>query len=169
MRRGKHRRNKNNGYPLERKDRCVIVSDRKRKMQPIPTVGKSYRCFDDGKIRFSRCYVVKITEVLGYMEFKRKYPSAFKMWVHERKECYWLFARRTDKFVIRDEYDDDNEHVFDVFARTKDGGWFSFGNGWSGGELDVTETLWDSLWEIKHHFTYTEEELENFRKMFSVD
>lgn len=160
-----HKR-KDNGYPLE--DRCVIY-DRKKNLQPIPTVGKSYRCFDDGKVRFSRCYVAKITEVLGFMEFRRKYPSAFTMWVNVSKECYWLFARSTDKFVIRDEYDDDNEHIFDVFVRTKDGGWFSFGNRWGGGELDVKGTMWDRLWEIRHDFTYTDDELEDFREMFSVD
>ena len=50
-------------YPLP--TRTVLYS-RKKYMTPIPEVGKKYHCFDDGKITFSRHFIIQVDEVLGY-------------------------------------------------------------------------------------------------------
>lgn len=144
---------KKNKYPLP--TRTVLYSHKKH-MKPIPEVGKKYHCFDDGKITFSRHYIIKVDEVLGYMEFKRKYPEQFKLYMKESKNCYWLYSRSSDKFVITHE-GENNE--FGVFVRTKQGGWFGIGPGWyNSGKLDVTGKLWDNLVSRIDDFNYTNEE-----------
>jgi len=145
---------KPNGYPLP--TRTVLYS-RKKHIQPIPEVGKRYHCFDDGKITFSRHYIVEVSRVIGYMEFKRDYPELFKSYLEESKRCYWLYSRRSDKFVICDEGEDGNP---EVFVRTKQGGWFSIGDFFNSGRLDVTGRLWENLLKWIDDFDYTEEEKE---------
>ena len=68
----KHKVKPDNGYPLPQ--RTVLYSHKKH-MQPVPEVGKRYHCFDDGKITFSRHYIIKVTEVLNHNAFKKKYPE----------------------------------------------------------------------------------------------
>ena len=139
-------------YPVI--DRTVIY-DRKRREQPVPEVGKKYHCFDDGKIRFSRHYIVEISEILGYCAFRKKYPELFKNYTSLAKRCYWLYAKSTDFFVVC-EHGEDNG--MEVFVRTKDGGWFSIGGFMNSGELDVTGNLWKDLAEHIDDFDYTPEE-----------
>ena len=149
---------KKNKYPLI--DRTVVYN-RKKHMQPIPEEGKKYHCFDDGKITFSRHYVVKIDEVLNHMEFKRKYPNEFKQYCKTSKEHYWLYSRRTDKFVITHKGENDK---FGIFVRTKQGGWFGIGSYWNCGTLDVTTKIWDNLVANIDNFDYTQEEKERIIK-----
>ena len=137
MRYFKH--NKENGYPLP--ERTVLYSHKKH-LKPIPQVGKRYHCFDDGKITFSRHYIVKVSEVLGHMAFKKKYPELFNIWREQSKDHYWLYSRSSDKFVITKN--DDSEYT-EVFVRTKQGGWFSFSESFlCGGKLDVTSEVDES-------------------------
>ena len=144
---------KKNKYPLP--DRTVLYS-RKKHIKPIPEIGKKYHCFDDGKITFSRHYIIKVDEVLGYMEFKRKYPKQFKNYIQQSKEHYWLYSRSTDKFIVT--YEGENNE-FGVFVRTKQGGWFGIGTGWyNNGLLDVTGKLWENLILHIDDFDYNEEE-----------
>lgn len=65
---------KKNRYPLPSK---TVLYSTKKHLQPIPEVGKRYHCFDDGKITFSRHFIVEVNEVLGHQQFKKKYPEAF--------------------------------------------------------------------------------------------
>ena len=149
------KRNKPNGYPLP--DRTVIYS-RKKHMMPIPEEGKMYHCFDDGKISFSRHYIVSVYEVLEQMAFKKRYSNDFKQWLKETKRCYWLYARSTDKFVV---IKDSNavDHPSQVFVRTKQGGWFSFSrNYFLSGRLDITGKLWDYLVAHIDDYDYSDEE-----------
>lgn len=145
-------RKPDNGYPLP--DRTVLYS-RKKHMQPVPEVGKRYHCFDDGKITFSRHYIIKVDEVLDHMVFKKKYPEWFQKYIEAAREHYWLYSRRTDKFIIT--YKGENDE-FGVFVRTKQGGWFGIGSWWNSGRLNVTGNLWDNLVARIDQFDYSDEE-----------
>lgn len=136
-------------------DRHVVFLMPKYRPKPIPEVGKCYHCFDDGKITFSRHFIIKVDEVLDFMQFKKKYPEMVAQYIQETKSCYWLYARRTDKFVIT--FKGENNEL-GVYVRMKDGGWFGIGSWWNSAELDVTGKLWESLVQNINHFDYTEEE-----------
>ena len=145
------KRKPDNGYPLT--DMTVLYS-RKKHMQPVPEVGRRYHCFDDGKITFSRHYIIKVDEVLSFMAFKRKYPDWFKQYIEVVKDHYWLYSRSSDKFIITHKGEND---VFGVFTRTKQGGWFGIGNWWNSGTLDVTGSIWQGLVSRIDDFNYSDE------------
>ena len=132
-----------------------LLSKPKYNPKPIPEVGKEYHCFDDGKITFSRHFIIKIDEVLNFMQFKKKYPQMVKQYISITKDCYWLYARRTDKFVIT--LNGEHNEV-GVYVRTKNGGWFGIGNWWNSARLDVTGQIWESLIQDINLFDYTDEE-----------
>ena len=139
-------------YPLP--TRTVLYS-RKKHMKPVPEVGKKYHCFDDGKIRFSRHFIIQVDEVLGYIQFKKKYPKEFERYVEEVKRCYWLYSTHSDKFVITHKGENDE---LGVYVRTKQGGWFGIGSWFNSAELDSTGELWDYLVEHIDDFSYTDKE-----------
>ena len=141
-----------NKYPLP--TRTVLYSHKKH-MKPIPEVGKKYHCFDDGKITFSRHFIIQVDEVLGHMAFKKKYPVWFKQYVRRVKESYWLFSTHSDKFIIT--YFGENNQP-GVYVRTKQGGWFGIGDWWNSATLDVTGKFWEYLVANIDNFDYTEEE-----------
>ena len=145
-------------YPLP--TRTVLYS-RKKYMTPVPEVGKKYHCFDDGKITFSRHFIIQVDEVLGYVQFKKKYPNEFKQYVKKAKQCYWLYSTHSDKFVIT--YAGDNDEL-GVYVRTKQGGWFGVGSWFNSAELDSTGEIWNSLVEHIDDFSYTDEEKEQIIK-----
>lgn len=105
----------------------------------IPEVGKTYNCFDDGKISESRLYKVTITEIIPFEEAD---DDLLKLW-KEKLESYWLF-NKTDYF-IKFKSTESKEEPNGIFARTKDGGWFGLGNWWNSGTLDIDGTLTESL------------------------
>lgn len=148
----KYKIKKDNGYPLPQR---TVLYSKKKHIKPVPEVGKKYHCFDDGKITFSRHYIVEITEILPYMEFKRKYPKQFRQYLETSKQCYWLYSRSTDYFAV---CSDGENHEIDVFVRTKQGGWFSIGGFMNSGILDVTGKIWENLVENIDDFNYTDEE-----------
>lgn len=152
----KHSQRKKNKYPLE--ERTVLYTHKKH-LLPVPIVGQKYHCFDDGKITFSRHYIVEVVEVLGHMAFRKKYQDAFNKYVEDSKRCYWLFSRSSDKFIIAKVVGDEEDNV-NVFVRTKQGGWFSINYPYwgSSGRLDVTSNLWNGLVEDIDMFDYSDEE-----------
>lgn len=152
------KRNKPNGYPVPRR---TVLYSHKKDMQPIPEVGKKYHCFDDGKVRFSRHFIIKIDEVLGHQQFRKKYPEAFKLYREAVKGSYWLYSTHTDKFVITRHGE---EGKFGVYVRTKQGGWFGIGEYWNCAVLDVTGELWDELVKNIDEFNYSQEEKEKLIK-----
>ena len=85
----------------------------------LPKIGKTYNCFDDGKISEGRKYEVKITEIVPFKEIDK---DTLEQWEEEVKECYWLYAEETDFFIKSWNGDD-----IETFVRTKDNGWFSMG------------------------------------------
>lgn len=145
-------------YPLP--TRTVLYS-RKKHMKPVPEVGKKYHCFDDGKIRFSRHFIIQVDEALGYQAFKKKYPKEFETYREEVKRCYWLYSTHSDKFIITHKGENDE---LGVYVRTKQGGWFGIGPYWDSAELDATGELWDNLIADIDDYDYTDEEKEQIIK-----
>lgn len=104
------------------------------KKDQIPEVGKTYNCFDDGKIRDSRLYTVDVVSVIPFGEADELLLSK---WNAAVSEAYWLFAKQTDFFVKTENGEDGDA----VFVRTIDGGWFSIGMFMNSGLLDVDGSL----------------------------
>ena len=106
----------------------------------LPEIGKTYNCFDDGKISESRRYEVTITEIIPFNEADEKLLT---IWEEEGLPSYWLFEK-TDYFV-KFKSTENEEEPNGVFARTKDGGWFGLGNWWNSGRLDIDGSLTQRL------------------------
>lgn len=109
-------------------------------MKSIPTIGKTYNCFDDGKIRESRRYEVTITELIP---FKDAAINIIKLWVDNGITSDWLFVE-TDYFV-KSESTENEDYPECIFARTVDGGWFGLGGYFNSGRLDIDGELTEFL------------------------
>ncbi|MGB0861430.1 MAG: hypothetical protein ACPGXZ_00855 [Saprospiraceae bacterium] len=104
----------------------------------IPKVGKTYNCFDDGKVTHSRKYTIDVVEIVPFAEADEE---TLKEWKERVKQCYWLFSPRTDFFILTEN----GEAGDAVFARTKKNTWFSLGNWFNSGLLDVDGSLTTKL------------------------
>ena len=149
---------KKNKYPLTEK---AVIYSHKKHLSPIPETGKKYHCFDDGKITFSRHFIIQVDEVLGHQQFKKKYPNQFIRYRNAVKNTYWLLSAHSDKFIITHNGENDE---FGVYVRTKQGGWFGIGNWWNSALLDATGKAWKHLVENIDNFDYTKEEKEKLIK-----
>ena len=149
---------KKNKYPLPQ--RTVLYSHKKH-IQPVPEVGKKYHCFDDGKVTFSRHFIIQVDEVLGHQQFKKKYPKQFRIYRAAVKNHYWLYSTHSDKFVITHNGENDE---LGVYVRTKQGGWFGIGMWWNSARLDVTGKIWETLISQADNFDYDKEELKKIIK-----
>lgn len=103
-------------------------------LESIPEIGKTYNCFDDGKINHSRLYTVYIKEVIPFDKIDH---TTLIEWEEQAKQCDWLFSKETDFFIKTEDGEDGDA----VFVRTKNGGWFSIGNFMNSGRLDVSGKL----------------------------
>ena len=113
----------------------------------IPIVGKEYNCFDDGKIRPSRHYTVKVTALLDPR--KDKIPEDLKnLWESEVKACHWLYKAETDYFAMTMTGDNEQE----VFVRTNRNEWFSLSTFLGGGLLDINNEM---LQASKEYYDYS--------------
>jgi hypothetical protein len=131
----------------------------------IPTINKKYNFYDDGKVSFGRHSIVEVKRILTIEEAKQLQIKYYE--TNEIKSLYDIFMIQeamtfscgcnlydpdTDVFLECSipEYDDDLVY----FARTKDGGFFSFDTTgyWMSGQLDVDGSLTKMLYE-----TYGEE------------
>lgn len=110
------------------------------KKAPIPEVGRTYNCFDDGKIRQSRLYQVNVCEVIPFEKCDDK--EILDLWKMEVEQCYWLYAPETDYFVIGIR-----EDSVEIFVRTLQGDWFGIGGIIDCGSLDVDGSLYDIMEE----------------------
>lgn len=128
---------------------------RRRLHKPIPEIGKRYHCFDDGKVTFSRHFIVQVDEVLGYQQFRKKYFEQFVKYMQRLKTHDYLYAHRTDKFVITHHGENDE---LGVYVRTKYGGWFGIGDFFNSAILDVTGELFNDIIRNIEMFDYSEEE-----------
>ena len=109
----------------------------------IPIVGKEYNCYDDGKIRPSRHYRIKVEEVIPFDDVDKN-SDLFKLWEYEVEQCYWLFKEETDYF-IKSSIEDEDECEY--FVRTICNGWFSLAHFLGGGLLDYDNSRTESLKE----------------------
>lgn len=121
----------------------TIINTKPYTLQPVPEVGKEYHIFDDGKIRPSRHYIAKIVKLI-YPEDAYEITALYKAWQEQVEECYWLFAKETDYFVVA-ESDYDKDLIY--FVRTTDGGWFSidYPGCWMGARLDIDGSLYNEM------------------------
>ena len=146
------------------KNRTVLYSHKKH-LQPIPEVGKVYHCFDDGKITFSRHFTIKVDEVLGHQQFRKRYPEEFQQYRQAVKNCYWLYSTHSDKFVIT--YNGENDEL-GVYVRTKQGGWFGIGDYWNSAKLDVTGKIWENLISRIDEFSLSSEEKQKLMNEYDL-
>lgn len=110
-------------------------------MDPIPEIGNTYNCFDDGKISYSRLYTVKVKQIVAFEDIDTK---TLQKWENQIERSPWLYARKTDYFIISTG-EDGGDNDDGIFTRTKDGGWFSLGDLFNSGTLDVTGRLTNIL------------------------
>jgi hypothetical protein len=103
-------------------------------MKGIPNIGEIYNCFDDGKIRESRLYTVKVTNIIPAEKINN---NICYMWNEEVKQCDWLYSPETDFFVITENQDGEEE----IFVRTIDNEWFSIGSFLGCGIMDIDGEL----------------------------
>lgn len=139
----------------------MVIYNYTYKEMPIPTVGKEYHFFDDGKISNSRHYLAVVNEIITKEQAQKltftktdsqdkEYETTlYDIWKREVLEHDWLYAEDTDVFVKCDIPEYDKDPIY--FARTKDGGWFSMDvtSWWQGGRLDVDGKRYESL--IKYY------------------
>lgn len=57
----------------------------------LPTIGKTYKYFDDGKVRDSRMFEVTITQLIPFSDIDEETLSAWKLEVKERS---WLYSKK---------------------------------------------------------------------------
>lgn len=108
--------------------------------QPVPKCDNKtlYAFFDDGKSGYGRRYIAVVNSVVPFDEVKKKDKKLYKAWKSEVKNCYWLYAKETDYFISCTVFGYSISPIW--FARTVDGGWFSFDyeDTWESGRLDVS-------------------------------
>ena len=121
----------------------TVINTTPYNLQPLPEVGKEYHIFDDGKISYGRHYIAKILKLIPY-EDAREITALHKAWEEQVAECYWLYNKTTDYFVMA-ESDYDKDPLY--FVRTKDGGWFSidYPSCWMGARLDIDGSLYNEM------------------------
>lgn len=120
-----------------RKSKFIVLHNKPVKeftKDTVPKRNKTYHFYNDGKCGLSRHSYAIVKDILNLWGFKRYFPTEYKRWKRETKECYWLYHKKTDYFVKCDVL----FYGTQWFARDIDGGWFSFGNFFGDGELDVT-------------------------------
>lgn len=102
----------------------------------LPELYKKYDCYDDGKITESRKYQVLVADIIPFNKADKELIEA---WRTQVLECHWLFAKETDYFIFAVSYEQWYPQV-EIFARTKDGGWFGLGT------YNPYEQYWNCLW-----------------------
>lgn len=136
-------------FTKKRSNITIITAENPTENHPVPKVGDKIYAYDDGKIRISREFQVEVIAIKKMWQLPRKVRRA---WKSDVKECYWLFAPKTD-YVIVTKVVGAEDNSFSFFVRTHGGRWFSIshdGNDydyWGGALLDVTGKHWASLHE----------------------
>lgn len=106
-----------------------------KKKLPMPTIGKIYDFFDDGKE--SRHYYAKVLEIYEKKDFDKVPKKVLKAYKKELKEFHLVYSNDTDIIVKCDIPDYDTFPIW--FVRFKDGiGLFSINveSEWQSGRLD---------------------------------
>lgn len=110
--------------------------------EELPIVGKTYYCYDDGKITYNRQYKVKITDITPYKKASDEDKKLFGICA---KNHSFLFAKTTDFIIhgiINEAANDEANNC--IFARTINGDFFGMGH-WNNGLLDISNELTENL------------------------
>ena len=123
-------------------------------MEELPIVGNTYNCYDDGKIRSTRQYHIKITKIIPYSEASDEDKQFFEI---NSADHPWLFGASTD-YLIYGKADENKDYPNAILARDKDGYFFGLGaikmdddygeyidNFWNSGLLDVSGKLTEKM------------------------
>lgn len=122
----------------------------------IPEVGKIYHVFDDGKITWSRHFLVKCKAVIPLKQLATdpQYAKVYEAW--KNRGCDWLYADTTDYVIVCEDIEDsvsegilrgDTWDSLLFYTRTKNWDWFGFGTMLDDGVLDVTRKVWTEFLE----------------------
>lgn len=125
--------------------------------QDIPTVNKKYNFYDDGKVSLNRHYIAEVTRIISMKEAKKlmlkhyedgQLKSLYSIFKYDVNlyPSLKLYDTDTDVFVECKINGYDDERIY--FARTLDGGFFSFDTTgtWMSGRLDVDNHLTENLY-----------------------
>lgn len=117
----------------------------------IPVKGKVYNFYDDGKVSYIRQHKCLITDVIPSNKFGKRDKGSLIYFVYR---YYWIFADETDYYVFGKVQGDINEDQ--LFARTKEGDWYSVGIEYYGKEkqFDIKDnSLVGGLLDVTGEFT----------------
>ena len=102
-------------------------------------IGEIYDYFDDGKIRPTRRYKVKITDIVPFEEIDEK---TMNEWEVEKNQAEWIYKKESDFFIYGDLYIEPEIKKI-VFVRGLKNTWFSLG--FWGGFLDYDGSLLEQM------------------------
>lgn len=112
----------------------------------IPVVGKKYKHYDDGKIRYSRESIVVVVDIIKFEDAPDEIVERWEQAKYEFGDNR-LFCEKTDYFVVAYQPDDETKYVyarsFDMFGSY---GWYSFNDDFWNGRLDVVGNLMKKFW-----------------------
>ena len=116
------------------------------KMKPIPEVNKIYHAYDDGKLRSSRQYEVKVTEVIP---FNNADKEVIDSWELELDGYDYSLSKETDYFIKAVAIDEkmNPKGTQEIYVRSISSGWLSLGFMYCS-ELDVDGELTELLKKI---------------------
>lgn len=134
---------------------------------PDPEVGKTYKAFDDGKIRRSRLMFWKITKAIN-LDSDKISKNVLKMIGEEIYNCHWLYAPEQTIIYRAKAVDEKGNYDKNVgycyFLKTKAGEWFGACCGWWGGVLDTDNYYYNMMLEQE-----AEDEREHCFKEEAID
>lgn len=128
-------------------------------LDPVPSLGHKYFAFNDGKVRPSRTVVIKITNVFDKKTMVGS--NIYDLWKEESEDCDFLYSLETDYFIYGEDVENP-ENTY-IFARTNDGGWFSFNQGFGDVSLDTTGRQFNVMKTWVNNFT--EEAIERMKEL----
>ena len=111
----------------------------------LPNVNEQIKFFDDGKTSMCRRYYAYPQKIIPFWTAVIFHPKMVFNWFKEVKCCSWLYAKKTDYFIIAKIPRFTDFPV--IFVRTQKGTWFSIDYPRIGmsGALDVDDKIWNNL------------------------
>lgn len=97
----------------------------------FPQIGKTYKCYDDGKVKKSREYNVTVKNIIEIDKLDNSYESIKlrKLLNYNIKEYDWVFGHLDHKYLLEitsDEYENLKDKSL-YMAKTLNGDWFGLG------------------------------------------
>lgn len=89
----------------------------------LPQIGKTYFCYDDGKISLSRQYEVIVTNIIKFDKIAYRLAEIIRI----AQKDFEVYAQETDYVICGVSNEEPDFPKMSYFIRTKDGDWFSIG------------------------------------------